>query len=208
MGSVRGQLRSACSGEIGLRSRKSPWRSALFAAVAVVACAQEATAQQAAPGPKPDASSDITPEFYARWSLLSDPNAIVPADGLTLAGRKVSCLGRLTVLNPYLADYGAAFPRFIVVNPRKFERIAPAVQYWLYEHECGHEAIGPDETRADCFGIKKGVHDGWLSKNGLDQICAFINVGQPDATHTPGPERCRAMRACYAEATQNKNSRR
>jgi hypothetical protein len=174
----------------------------------LVCCVHGAPTQQAAPGPKPDASSDITPEFYARWSLLTEPNAIVPADGFTLAGRKMSCLGRPTVLNPYLTDYGAAFPRFIVINPRKFASIAPAVQYWLYEHECGHVVVGPDETKADCFGIQKGVRDGWLAKDGFDQICAFINVGSPDATHLAGPERCRAMRVCYAEATQNKNSRR
>jgi hypothetical protein len=155
-----------------------------------------------------DDLTEITPDFYARWSLLTDPGAVVPTDALILAGRKMSCLGRPTVLNPYLTDYGAAFPLFIVLNPKKLSKEPPAVQYWLYQHECGHESIGPDESRADCFAVNQGVRDGWLSKGGLDEVCAFIAIAQPDAAHAAGPERCQAMRACYASATRGKNQQR
>lgn len=180
------------------------WRSAcLPVAIVLSALLHPAVAQQA-PTPRPDFPAGLTPEFYAHWSLLTDPRAIVPAGALTLAGRAMSCLDRPTVLNPYLKDYGLAFPRFIVINPRKFAKAPPTVQFWIYGHECGHEYLGADENKADCFGIEKGVREGWLGKDGLDQICAFVQFAAPDATHLAGPARCLAMRACYAGATRRR----
>ncbi len=163
------------------------------------AIALEALGVQQAAGPKADGSSTVTPQFYARWSLLG-AKAIVPADALRLAARQISCLHLPTVLNPYLPDYGEAFQSFIVLNPKKLATVAPAVQYYIYAHECGHVQLGPNEAQADCFSMQKGVREGWLEPPGVDQICGFIRSARPDARHLAGPERCQAMRACYAAA--------
>jgi hypothetical protein len=75
------------------------------------------------------------------------------------------------------------------------------VKLWIYYHECGHIVGGPDESKADCFAINKGVQQGWLKGDGLNQICTFITAAKADATHFGGADRCSALRACYAGAT-------
>ena len=176
--------------------RRAGRLGAAVAAVAVVACAQPSSISPA---------SDPSPEFYLRWSLVGDKGEIVAPGRLTLAGRRMECAGRATVLNPYLDDYAEAFPRFIVLNPTRMRQVSPAVQWWIYGHECGHEHLGPDEVRADCFGIEQGVREAWLTPQGLDRICGFIAVGHPDRAHPAGIDRCRLMRACYAAATMRRD---
>jgi hypothetical protein len=142
----------------------------------------------------------MSPQSYVRWSLIGDDAAIVAPGRLMLGGRTVSCAGRPTVLNRYLDDYGEAFPQFIALNPFRMRSAPAAVQLWIYGHECGHEHLGADEAKADCFGIAMGVREGWLSAEGLDQVCAFIQVARPDRAHPAGLDRCSLMRQCYAAA--------
>ena len=151
-------------------------------------------------------SSDPTPEAYAAAAGLRA--TLIPAGQYVLDDRRVDCKSLPTVLNPHLDDYAAASPKFIAVRPDMMAKPPTAVKLWIYYHECGHESIGPDESRADCFAVNHGVRDGWLSKGGLDEVCAFISVAQPDAAHAARPERCQAMRACYASATRGKKQQR
>lgn len=141
-------------------------------------------------------AADPAPADYIR---RSGDAALIPNGHLALDGHAEVCGQSVTVLDPRLNDYAAAFPRFIVLNPSLFAKVATPVKLWIYGHECGHVSGLRDEAQADCFGVVRGLREGWLTPQGLDQICAFIGIAQPDAAHFAGPERCALMRACYAK---------
>ena len=124
---------------------------------------------------------------------------IIPAGGLVLDGNRLICGRRPTVLDPSLDDYGAAYPGFLILNPKLITRVPTAVKLWIYSHECGHQFRGPSEELADCFAVQRGRRQGWLTTDGLEQICKFIRPAKGSSMHFSGPERCEFMRQCYAE---------
>ena len=148
--------------------------------------------------PQDATSADPTPQAYV--GQFGGDATIVPAGDYTLDGRKVACGGVPTVLDPHLNDYAASFPKFIIVRPDLMKKPATAVKLWIYYHECGHVVLGPDTNAADCYGIQRGVREGWLTARAMDQICEFIKPGVADAAHLAGPQRCALMRACFAKA--------
>ena len=111
------------------------------------------------------------------------------------------------MIDPHLDDYASSFPKFIVVRPDLMAKPPTTVKLWIYYHECGHEFIGPDESKADCFSVSQGVKEGWLNPSGVDEICTFISAAHRDATHFAGPQRCTAIRTCYAKASRVDASR-
>jgi hypothetical protein len=74
-----------------------------------------------------------------------------------------------------------------------------AVKLWIHAHECGHQFRGPDEETADCFAVQRGRREGWLTPQGLDEVCAFMSSAKASDMHLVGPKRCEAMKACYAD---------
>ena len=124
---------------------------------------------------------------------------IIPAGGLVLDGNRLLCGRRPTVLDPSLDDYGAAYPGFLILNPKLIARVPTAVKLWIYSHECVHLFRGPSEELADCFAVQRGRRQGWLTTDGLEQICKFIRPAKGSSMHFSGPERCKFMRQCYAE---------
>jgi hypothetical protein len=150
-----------------------------------------ALAATVAAGPTPE-------EYLAR----SGPAAkLVPAGELEFDGHKVICGRRPTVLDEKLDDYGAAYPGFLILNPKLINRVQPAVRLWIHAHECGHQYRGPDEETADCFAVQRGRRQGWLTPEGLEEVCRFITPAKGDGMHFSGSHRCEAMRACYADPT-------
>lgn len=125
---------------------------------------------------------------------------IVAAGQLVLDGHRISCGQWATVLDPNLDDYAASYPQFVILNMPYVSKVPTAVELWIYSHECGHLFGGPDENKADCFAVRRGRLDGWLTPQGLDQVCAFIAVARPDAMHVSGANRCSLMRECYRQA--------
>ena len=77
--------------------------------------------------------------------------------------------------------------------------LSSQVKLYIYSHECGHQFIGADETKADLFAIRRGVKYGWLDAQGIEDICTFISQLKGDAVHPPGPQRCEAMRKYYRQ---------
>jgi hypothetical protein len=128
---------------------------------------------------------------------------VVPAGGLVLDGYRMTCGRFATMLDPNLNDYAAATsPRFIILNMRYVARVPTAVKLWIYTHECSHKiGGGPDESKADCYAVRRGRAAGWLTPSGLDQVCNFISAARGDKWHPSGPERCQLMRACYDKAS-------
>ena len=139
-----------------------------------------------------------TPEEYIREA--GGEASIVPAGQLTIDGHKVICGHRPTVLDPKLDDYGAAYPGFLSLNPKHLATIkSTAVTLWIHAHECGHQFRGPDEETADCFAVQRGRRQGWLTPEGLDDVCKFMAPAKGDNMHFTGSQRCQAMKQCYAD---------
>ena len=169
------------------RGRSAAWSCIAAGTVASLA----AFASFAAAGP--------TPEEYAKHA---GPDAkIIPYNALQIDGRRVNCGKRPTVLDEKLDDYGAAYPGFLILNPKLLGKVSQSVKLWIHAHECGHQFRGPDEETADCFAVQRGRRQGWLTPEGLDEVCSFISPARGDSMHFSGSHRCEAMRRCYADPT-------
>ena len=101
--------------------------------------------------PPAAAENPPSPEEYVDY--VGGDARILPAGGLKLDGAKQLCGRRPTVLDPNLDDYGAAYPGFLIMNPKLLARVSTPVKKWIYAHECGHQFRGPDEETADCFAV-------------------------------------------------------
>lgn len=149
------------------------------------------TAGQGAAGP--------TPEEYV--AHVGGNATIIPSGELKLDGRKMVCGKRPTVMDEQLDDYGAAYPGFLILNPKLISKVSTAVKLWIHAHECGHQFRGPDEETADCFAVQRGRRQGWLTPDGLEEVCKFIAPAKGDSMHFQGSHRCEVMRQCYADPT-------
>jgi hypothetical protein len=138
-----------------------------------------------------------TPEEYI--GHVGGNAHIVPWGELKLDGRRTMCGKRPTVMDDQLDDYGAAYPGFLILNPKLLSRVSTPVKMWIHAHECGHQFRGPDEETADCFAVQRGRRQGWLSPGGVEEICQFIAPAKGDAMHFSGSHRCDYMRQCFTE---------
>ena len=143
------------------------------------------------------ADSAPSPEEYV--AHVGGTSRIVPAGDLKIDGQKMVCGQRPTVIDEQLDDYGAAYPGFLIINPKLMSRISTPVKMWIYSHECGHQFRGPDEETADCFAVQRGKRQKWLTVDGLEEICKFITPAKGDAMHFSGSHRCEYMRRCYED---------
>jgi hypothetical protein len=122
---------------------------------------------------------------------------LAPAGRLEIDGRVMGCGSLPTVLDPKLDDFGASYPGFVVLNTRLFAGLSTAVKLWIFSHECAHQTAGTDEARADCAAVKRGRHEGWLTADGLRQVCAFMQPARGDRSHFTGTQRCALMTECF-----------
>jgi hypothetical protein len=143
------------------------------------------------------AAEPPTPEEYI--GKVGGDARIVPPGQLKIDDNNMICGKRPTVLDSQLDDYGAAYPGFLILNPKLLAKISTPVKLWIYSHECGHQFCGPDEETADCFAVQRGRRQKWLTPEGLEEICRFISPAKGDSMHFKGAERCEAMRRCYAD---------
>lgn len=145
----------------------------------------------------PRADNSPSPEEYV--AHVGGSTRIVPAGDLKIDGQKMVCGQRPTVIDEQLDDYGAAYPGFLIINPKLMSRISTPVKMWIYSHECGHQFRGPDEETADCFAVQRGRRQQWLTPDGLEEICKFITPAKGDAMHFSGSHRCEYMRRCFED---------
>lgn len=138
-----------------------------------------------------------TPEEYVNH--VGGDAKIVEPGGLKLDGQRMTCGQRPTVMDNQLDDYGAAYPGFLILNPRLINKVPTVVKMWIFSHECGHQFRGPDEETADCFAVQRGRRQGWLNEAGLDEICKFISPAKGDSMHFSGSHRCQIMRQCFSD---------
>jgi hypothetical protein len=145
----------------------------------------------------PAVQAGPTPEEYA--AHVGGDAKIMAAGTLKIDGIKLTCGQRPTVLDNSLDDYGAAYPGFLILNPRLLSKVPTVVKRWIFSHECGHQFRGPDEETADCFAVQRGKRQGWLNDEGLEEVCRFISPAKGDSMHFSGSHRCAQMRKCFAD---------
>jgi hypothetical protein len=139
------------------------------------------------------AQPDLSPEAYAVWS----GGTLIPAGRTEIDERPMTCGAYPTVLDGGYKDFGAAYPGFLVLNPRFFVGLATPVKLWIFSHECAHQTVGADEVKADCAAVRRGRREGWLSADGLAQVCEFMKPARADSVHFSGPHRCELMHLCF-----------
>ncbi|MGE0766761.1 MAG: hypothetical protein AB7L90_09880 [Hyphomicrobiaceae bacterium] len=130
------------------------------------------------------------------------PVRLARGGAIEMAGRQVRCDRVRLELDRHLDNLGAAAPddRLLVLNPRLLGNYSKTVQLFVFHHECGHHRVGESELKADCWAVDRGVHDGWLDRNGLAQVCrSFANAPETD-THPSGRRRCANIDQCFAAA--------
>lgn len=125
---------------------------------------------------------------------------IVQYGRFVLGGKRQVCGRRPIVLDNSLDDYGAAYPGFLIMNPKLLARVSNPVKHWIFAHECGHQFRGPDEGTADCFAVQRGRRYGWLTPSGVEEICNFIQPAKADMMHVSGSQRCEFMRKCFKDS--------
>ena len=150
--------------------------------------------------PLASAQSGPTPEEYV--AHVGGDAQLIPAGQLVLDGRKLVCGQRPTVIDNNLDDFGAAYPGFLILNKKLLGKVSTPVKLWIHAHECGHQFRGPDEELADCFAVQRGRSQGWLTLEGLEEVCRFISPAKGDSMHFSGSHRCEAMRQCFADPTR------
>ncbi len=143
------------------------------------------------------ATAGPTPEEYANH--VGAGAQIVASGNLRLDGLRADCGQRPTVLDAQLDDYGAAYPGFLILNPKLMNKVSTPVKMWIHAHECGHQFRGPDEETADCFAVQRGRRYGWLNTEGLEEVCRFISPAKGDSMHFSGGYRCEQMRKCFED---------
>ena len=169
---------------------------ALFGALALAACAALSVAASAQ---EFISRTQTGPSLDEYLKQVGPDGKVIGHGQLTLDGKSVNCGKRPTVLNPNFDSWGGAFPGFLILNNKKINGLSTQVKLYIYSHECGHQFVGADETKADLFAIRRGVKWRWLDAQGMEDICTFISQLKGDSVHPPGPKRCETMRKYYRD---------
>jgi hypothetical protein len=119
---------------------------------------------------------------------------------VTLGGRKVQCHNAEIMIDRTLPSEGGAGDDFVILNPDMLKSQPETVRIFVFKHECGHLTVGDSELKADCFAVQQGVHEHWLDRKGLDQVCQSFDGAPETSTHPSAERRCRNLDQCYAAA--------
>jgi hypothetical protein len=182
-----------------MRDRRASLRLALAGALAIALWAASPHTGNAQEWSGNEGSTATGPSLDEYLKEVAPDGKLIAHGALKLDGKTVYCGTRPTVLNPNFDSWGGAFPGFLILNTKKINGLSTQVKLYIYSHECGHQFIGADETKADLFAIRRGVKWGWLTSQGMDDICTFISQLKGDGVHPPGPQRCETMRKYYHE---------
>ena len=180
-----------------MRDRRVNWGVALCGAVAIALCAAYPLIGNAQEWSGKEGSTTSGPSLEDYLKQIGPDGAVIGHGQLKLDGKSVNCGKRPTVLNPNFDSWGGAFPGFLILNTKKISGLSTQVKLYIYSHECGHQFVGADETKADLFAIRRGVKWGWLDALGMEDICLFISQLKGNSVHPPGPQRCETMRKYY-----------
>jgi hypothetical protein len=119
---------------------------------------------------------------------------------VTLAGRKMNCGKADIMIDRSLPSEGGAGETVLILNPNMLNQQPPTVRLFVFTHECGHISVGDSELDADCYAVNRGVRDGWLSRQGLREVCDSFEGAPETDTHPSAKRRCANLDRCFAKA--------
>ncbi len=83
----------------------------------------------------------------------------------------------------------------ITLNKRRLDTLPDKLQVFFFHHECAHHVLGhvfyptqTSENEADCYAIKVGRREGYLSREDVESFSPYIAVSRGSAFgHLPAP---------------------
>jgi len=136
----------------------------------------------------------------------------INSDGkVEIAGERVKCEDVRIRLDNKLDNLGVSYPeeRIIIINPRELSYFEGAVQLFVWAHECGHIIQdGGSEVDADCFAVKKGIDDGWLTRKTMMWVCRSFGNEPANDVYPSGVRRCALAQFCYAKYKKERHERK
>src|SRR5215469_516919 len=125
-----------------------------------------------------------------------DQGKFVAPGGLVIAGRRLTCGATATLVRDF--EGFAVSSTVIMLNIEAMKDLPRPVQWLIYYHECGHILLGPSETSADCYAVRRARREGWLDEQGLNAVCAVFNIAGHGPVHPNPQARCDQLRQCFA----------
>ncbi len=126
------------------------------------------------------------------------------AGSANIGGMRLSCAAAKVVVSNAVPGPGFAVQGLIMFGPKFLNKYPQIVQRLVFLHECGHQYVGTDESSADCWAVRSGKRQGWLTPAGLKQACRALWHTEADGAHLAGPERCDALKQCFETAPGRK----
>ena len=111
--------------------------------------------------------------------MAIEKDRLVPAGRLVIEGRRLSCGGTKTLLSDFQGF--AVSSTVIMLNMQALKDLPRQVQWLIYYHECGHILLGPSETAADCYAVKRARREGWLERAGAQRRLRGVQHRRPRA---------------------------
>ncbi len=138
---------------------------------------------------------------------------------ITLGGQELTCrdFRGQTVRSIHMEDLGdVAHARIvnrmpiITLNKRRLDTLPDKLQVFFFHHECAHHVLGhvfyptqTSENEADCYAIKVGRREGYLSREDVESFSPYIAVSRGSAFgHLPGPVRSKRLLACFDDPSE------
>ena len=131
-----------------------------------------------------------------RAQALEQGKLVAPGR-LVIEGRRLSCGATATLIRDF--EGFAVSSTVIMLNMQALTPLPRQVQWLIYYHECGHILLGPSETAADCYAVKRARREGWLNEQTLSDVCAVFNIAGHGPAHPDPQTRCDQLRQCFAK---------
>ena len=125
----------------------------------------------------------------------------IKSDGsVEIAGRRAYCeQAKFVRFDNSIPTEGMASdrPGIIYLNYKQLKGLDPLIQLFVFNHECAHLNLrfGGTESLADCWAVKRGLQEKWLTKSVINGLCALHG---DDSI-------CRNLHQCFSYYTDHDN---
>lgn len=136
-------------------------------------------------------------ELLALVSGTAANAQIYPPGQFAIDGIPVICGGLPTVVTANIPDAAMNNGQEVLMNPMLLGQLPTVLKLYVYAHECGHAAVGPNEVGADCWAIRTGRDQGWFPPQAFALLIQFFQNNPGSLRHPPGPVRVQNMMQCY-----------
>ncbi|MEZ5775434.1 MAG: hypothetical protein R3D33_12235 [Hyphomicrobiaceae bacterium] len=141
---------------------------------------------------------------FAILTALTLATGPASAGSATIGGARMNCHAADVYVGGDVPGPGFAVKGTILLGPQYLKKYPSTTQRLIFLHECAHQYVGADETAADCWAVRIAKRQGWLTPAGINSTCKALWHTAGGVYHLPGPQRCAALRECYASAPGRK----